>query len=123
MSAGGDLIRQAYDNFAQGNVPGVLDVLADDVTWDVPTIVPQGGSASGKEEVGQFFQRLGELYEGLNLDIHDLVDGDSRVAGVGVASGNLREGGGSVEYGFVHVFDVEGGKVTRFREYVDRAIG
>lgn len=122
MSAGGDLIRQAYDDFAQGNVPGVLDSLADDVTWNVPTLVPQGGSANGKEEVGGFFQRLGELYEGLNLDIQDLVDGDNRVAGVGVASGNLREGG-PVEYGFVHVFDVEGGKVTRFREYVDRTVG
>ena len=121
MSAGGDLIRQAYDDFAQGNVPGVLDVLADDVTWDVPTLVPQGGSASGKEEVGAFFQRLGELYEGLNLDIHDIADGDDRVVGIGTARGDLREGG-SVEYGFAHVFDVEGGKVTRFREYVDRSV-
>ena len=122
MSAGGDLIRQAYDSFASGDVPAVLDVIADDATWDVPEIVPQGGSFSGKDEIGGFFQRLGELYESLELDHADLVDGDSRVAGVGTARGNLREGG-SVEYGYVHVFDVEGGKVTRFREYVDRAAG
>jgi uncharacterized protein len=122
MSAGGDLIRKAYDDFAQGNVEGVLGILADDVTWDVPELVPQGGSASGRDEVGQFFQRLGELYEDLNLDITDLADGDDRVVGVGSARGQLREGG-SVEYGFVHVFDVEGGQVTRFREYVDRAVG
>jgi uncharacterized protein len=123
MSAGGDVIRQAYDDFTSGNVQGVIDVLADDVTWTVPELVPQGGSANGKQEVGAFFEKLGGLYEGLNLDIQDLVDGDNRVAGVGVASGNLREGGDSVEYGFVHVFDVEGGKVTRFREYVDRKVG
>lgn len=122
MSAGGDLIRQAYDAFAQGDIPGVLDVLADDVTWDVTELVPQGGSFQGKEAVGGFFQRLGELYEELGLDIHDLVDGDNRVAGVGTASGKLREGG-PVEYGFVHVFDVDGGKVARFREYVDRSVG
>jgi ketosteroid isomerase-like protein len=50
------------------------------------------------------------------------VDGDERVAGVGVARGTLREGG-SIEYGFVHVFDVSDGTVTRFREYVDRSVG
>lgn len=122
MSADGDVIRQAYEGFARGDVQAVLDVLADDVSWTVPELVPQGGSATNKEEVGAFFQRLGELYEGLELDIHDLVDGDDRVAGVGVARGNLREGG-SVEYGFVHVFDVSDGTVTRFREYVDRKVG
>ena len=122
MSAGGDLIRQAYDSFAQGDVPAVLGVMSDDVTWNVPELVPQGGSANGKDEVGAFFQRLGELYEGLNLDIQDLVDGDNRVVGVGIARGDLREGG-SVEYGFTHVFDVEGGQVVRFREYVDSSVG
>jgi uncharacterized protein len=122
MSAGGDLISQAYGSFARGDVPAVIDILADDVSWTVPEIVPQGGSFDGKQQVGGFFERLGSLYEELNLDIHDLVDGDTRVAGVGVASGRLREGG-AVEYGFVHVFDVDGGKVTRFREYVDQAIG
>jgi uncharacterized protein len=122
MSAGGDVIRQAYDAFGRGDIPGVLDVLADDVTWEVPTLVPQGGSANGKEEVGGFFQRIGELYEEFGIDIQDLADGDDRVVGVGVGRGQLREGG-SVEYGFAHVFDVEGGKVTRFREYVDRNVG
>jgi uncharacterized protein len=122
MSAGGDLIRQAYDSFAQGNVQGVLDVLADDVTWNVPELVPQGGTANGKEEVGGFFQRLGDLYEEFGIEVTDLADGDDRVVGIGTARGTLRERG-SIEYGFAHVFDVEGGKVTRFREYVDRNAG
>ena len=122
MSAGGDLIRQAYDGFARGDIPAVLDVMADDVSWSVPDLVPQGGTASGKEEVGAFFQRIGELYEDFGIEIHDLADGDDRVVGVGTGRGTLREGG-AVEYGFAHVFDVEGGKVVRFREYVDRNAG
>ena len=120
--SGGDVIKQAYEAFARTDIPAVLDTMAADVQWDVPELLPQGGSFSGREDVGRFFQRLGETYEELSLDIHDLIDGDERVAGVGVASGTLH-GGDRVEYGFVHVFDVSDGKVTRFREYIDRSVG
>lgn len=120
--SGGDVIRQAYDAFARTDIPGVLEVMADDVQWDVPELLPQGGSFSGREDVGRFFQRLGETYEELEIDIHDLIDGDERVAGVGVGRGKLH-GAGQIEYGFVHVFDVSDGKVTRFREYADRSVG
>ena len=120
--AGGDLVRQAYEAFARSDIPAVLEVLADDVQWDVPELLPQGGSFSGKEDVGRFFQRLGETYDDLSIDIHDLIDGDERVAGVGTGSGKLHDGK-DIEYGFVHVFDVSDGKVTRFREYADRSVG
>ena len=120
--SGGDVVRQAYEAFERADIPAVLEVMADDVQWDVPELLPQGGSFSGREDVGRFFQRLGETYDGLSIDIHDLIDGDERVAGVGVASGNLHSGD-RIEYGFVHVFDVSDGKVTRFREYADRSVG
>jgi ketosteroid isomerase-like protein len=40
------------------------------------------------------------------------------VVGVLTGSGSLRAGG-VARYGGVHVFTVEGGKIKRFREYVD----
>ena len=120
--SGGDVVRQAYEAFEQQDIPGLLGALADDVRWDVPELLPQGGSFNGRDDVGTFFQRLGETYDDLSIDIHDLIDGDERVAGVGVAKGKLHDGN-DVEYGFVHVFDVSDGKVTRFREYADRTVG
>ena len=119
--SGGDVIRQAYDAFGRSDIPGVLELLADDVQWDVPDLLPQGGSFSGREDVGRFFQRLGETYDELDIDIHDLIEGDKRVAGVGVGRGRLHDGKG-IEYGFVHVFDLSDEKVTRFREYADRSL-
>jgi ketosteroid isomerase-like protein len=119
--SGGDVVRQAYDAFARTDIPALLDAMSDDVQLDVPDLLPQGMSARGKEEVGLFFQRLGETYEELPVDVEELIDGDERVAGVGVASGTLH-GGDRVEYGFVHVFELTGGKVTRFREYADRSV-
>ncbi|HEX8744857.1 MAG TPA: nuclear transport factor 2 family protein [Thermoleophilaceae bacterium] len=121
MASGADVIREAYDAFARGDIPGVLELVSDDVEWTVAEVLVQGGSWQGRDGAGQFFQGLGEKYEELSVDIHDLVDGGDRVVGVGVGRGKRRDGG-PVEYGFAHVFTVSEGKVTRFREYADRAV-
>lgn len=121
MASGADVVREAYDAFGRGDIPAVLERVADDVQWDVAEVLVQGGSWSGRDGVGQFFQQLGEKYEELSIDIHDLVDGGDQVVGIGVGRGK-RRGGGDAEYGFAHAFTVGDGKVTRFREYADRAV-
>ena len=121
MASGSDVVRQAYDAFGRGDIPAVLELIADDADWTVAEVLVQGGSWRGRDGVGQFFQGLGEKYEELTVDVHDLVDGGDHVVGVGVGRGT-RRGGGPAEYGFAHVFTVRDGKVTRFREYADRAV-
>ena len=121
MASGADVVREAYDAFGRGDIPGVLERVADDVQWDVAEVLVQGGSWRGRDGVGEFFQQLGEKYEELSVDVSELVDGGDHVVGVGVGRGR-RRGGGDVEYGFAHVFTVGDGKVTRFREYADRAV-
>ena len=121
MASGADVVREAYDAFGRGDIPAVLELVADDAQWDVAEVLVQGGSWSGRDGVGQFFQQLGEKYEELSIDISDLIDGGDQVVGLGVGRGK-RRGGGDVEYGFAHVFTVGDGKITRFREYADRAV-
>ena len=41
-----------------GDIPTVIGLLADDVTWNVPTALP-GGKFAGRDGVGQFFQGIG----------------------------------------------------------------
>ena len=119
MAGNADVIQGAYDAFAKGDVPAVIDTMDDEVTWDVASVLPQGGSFQGKDGVGEFFQGLGESWEELNINLDDLIDGGDNVVGVGRAEGRLRDGGTTAGYGFAHVFTLEGGKVTRFREYAD----
>jgi ketosteroid isomerase-like protein len=121
MASGAEVVQEAYEAFGRGDIPAVLELVADDVKWDVAEVLVQGGSWRGREGAGQFFQGLGELYEGLSVDITDLIDGGDQVVGVGVGRGK-RRGGDDAEYGFTHVFTVQDGKVTRFREYADRAV-
>ena len=37
-----ELIQRAYDAFARGYIPEVMSVLADDIEWHVPAVLPQG---------------------------------------------------------------------------------
>jgi ketosteroid isomerase-like protein len=110
-----ELVRGAYDAFARGDVPGVLAVLADDVAWTVPRPLPQAVDAHGHDEVGRFFERLGGIWEGLDLELDDFVAAGDRVCVIGRGSGKVdgREAG----YGFVHCWTLADGRAVRFDEY------
>jgi ketosteroid isomerase-like protein len=110
-----DLIRSAYEAFSRGDVPGVLAILSDDVEWTVPPPLPQAAEAHGPDEVGRFFERLGGIWEGLNLELDDFVASGNRVCVIGRGSG--RVDGQEASYGFVHAWTVEGDRAVRFDEY------
>src|SRR5580698_10008087 len=60
--------KEGYAAFGRGDVPAILELLADDIEWiepGPPDLLPAAGTYRGKEEVGRFFATIGE-----NLDIH-----------------------------------------------------
>jgi ketosteroid isomerase-like protein len=119
MAEGRQVVEQAYEAFGRGDIPAVLGVLAEDVEWSVPEVVPHGGRFRGRDDVGRFFQGIGEKWEpGFSVDAQEWLEGGDEVSTIGRAEGTL-QGGGPAGYGFVHVFTVRGGEVVRFREYVD----
>lgn len=55
-------VQSIYQCFVQGDVPGILARLADDVSFfngSDPAVAPFGGEFKGKDGVLQFFQNLG----------------------------------------------------------------
>jgi uncharacterized protein len=120
MAEGAQVVQQAYEAFGRGDIPGVLGILADDVDWSVSEAIPHGGRFQGRDEVGRFFEGIGEKWEdGFSVEVDETVDGGDQVVTLGRARGTLRDGRGDASYGFAHVFTVRGGQVVRFREYVD----
>jgi ketosteroid isomerase-like protein len=114
-----DLVNGAYTAFAKGDIPGLLDSLADDVDWSSPATLPQGGDFTGKDGALLFFQGVGAAWDSLDIEVEGIGDaGDDLVLAVVRGSGT-RAGGGLAEYGAAHAFTVRDGKITRFREFVD----
>ena len=117
-----EVVRGAYDAFGRGDVGAIIEMVDDSVQWSSPVMLPQGGDFSGKGGVQRFFEGLGGAWEKLVVDVEGLGGiGDGVVVAVVQASGSLRAGG-SGKYAAAHVFTVEDGKITRFREFVDRTV-
>ena len=113
------VVRQAYDAFGRGDIPGLLALLDDSVEWSSPKTLPHGGDFRGPSGVGSFFAGIGANWTSLVVNVESVGDlGNDTVVGVVRADGT-RSGGGDDGYGAVHVFTVGDGKITRFREYTD----
>ncbi|MGH3693740.1 MAG: nuclear transport factor 2 family protein [Pseudonocardiaceae bacterium] len=119
MGAGTELIKQTYEAFGRGDIPAVLDNVAEDVEWSAPGTLPQGGYFHGKSGVAEFFQGIGGAWQSLGLDVEVVSEaGGELVVGIVRGDGTLYDGTEN-SYGAVHVFTVRAGKIARFREYTD----
>jgi ketosteroid isomerase-like protein len=119
MNSNADVVRQAYDAFASGDIPGLLELLDERVAWSAPATLPQGGAFHGKDGALRFFQGVGAAWETLKVDAEAIgALGPDLVVAVVHGAGVLR-GAGHGEYGAVHVFTLKDGKITQFREFVD----
>jgi ketosteroid isomerase-like protein len=111
------LIRRGYDAFAVGDIPTVLQVFADDITWHVPGRSPLSGDYKGHEGVLDFFGRCQELSGGTLRVVPDtiLADGIGRVVALTTVSA-VRHGRpwASPE---VHVWQVVNGRAAGFVEF------
>ena len=81
------IAQQMYADFGQGNVPGILNVLSDDVTMDTPgpSSIPWAGIRNGKAGAMEFFQQVGSstVYE--KFEPQAFIEEGDKVVALGVA--------------------------------------
>jgi ketosteroid isomerase-like protein len=111
-----DIIRKAYQCFADRNIPAVFAAFDAGITWHVPGHSPLSGEYNGHEQVGGFFQRTMELSGGaFSIDVHNvLADGDLVVV---LTTVNAQRNGVAASFSEVHVWQLRNGKAIQFREY------
>jgi ketosteroid isomerase-like protein len=124
-----ETVQEIYAAFGRGDVPAILDRLADDVRWEH---WPDGSGAqrhgvpwlaerTGREEVGGFFAGLAAL------DIHTFAPraflaGDGMVAAVIDLDATVVATGERFRDVEVHLWTFGAdGRVTEFRHVVDTA--
>jgi ketosteroid isomerase-like protein len=117
-------VREAYSSFQNGDIDGVLRVLADDVEWITPgppELMPVAGKRRGRQEVAEFFSTLNEQEDVESFEIQEYIAQGDKVVALIKYRGRVKATGRTVEADLVHVFTFDRGKVKRFREYFDTA--
>ena len=110
------IIRKAYDDFAKGDIPAVLETFDASITWHVPGHSPLSGDYKGHNEVVGFFKHTMELSGGVfGIEVnHVLAEDDVVVALVTVKA---ERNGQSAAFPEVHVWRLANAKATEFREF------
>ena len=111
-----DIIRKAYQCFADRDIPAVFAAFDAAITWHVPGHSPLSGDYKGHDQIGGFFQRTMELSGGaFSIVVHDvLADGDLVVV---LSTVNAQRNGVAASFPEVHVWRLLNGKAIQFREY------
>jgi hypothetical protein len=114
------IVQQAYTNFKTGDIPGLLDLLSDEVTWELPEI--EGVAITGKRDgVKEFFATLARDQEVVEFEPREFVAQGDRVVSLGDYKWRVKDTDREFASDFAHVFTIRDGKVTGFREYFDSA--
>lgn len=119
------VVQDAYAAFKQGDVPGILDKLTDDVDWHAVigtgAHVPFSGPRKGKAAVGEFFKQVGESETFEEFDPREYVAQGDKVVALGHYRALTKATGKRFESDFVMVFTFRNGKIGQFREFTDSA--
>ena len=110
-----ELLRRGYDAFDAGDIETVLGLFAEDIQWQISGRSPISGIYKGREEVAGFFEKLGELSGGtFRLEVQDVLANEGR--GVVLTKELGERDGRTMDVDSVHVWTIEDGKLTEFRD-------
>lgn len=122
MSTNVDVVRQLYLSFAHSDVEGARALLDDDVQWLQCAGFPGGGHHRGADLVLQrVFGNLRSQWIEFSATVDEYLDAGDCVVTVGSYAGRHTVTGTAMTAVFAHIFDVENGRITRFRQYADTA--
>jgi ketosteroid isomerase-like protein len=113
-----------YDAFGRGDIPFILDQLAEDVAWDQDAPgygLPVYEPGTGRAHAAKFFEALQGL-EFLRFAPSNFLVGGNQVAVPVDLEVKVKATGRPVSALEIHLwtFDDETGKITRFFHAVDR---
>ena len=118
-----DTVREMYAAFGRGDVPAILEKMADDVEWEYvkyPTNVPWLQQVRGKEGVMRFFEAL-QLMDFHRFEPTEILEGNNVVVALIQLETTVKATGRKIvetDEGHIWRFNNEG-KVQSFAHRVD----
>lgn len=117
-------VQDVFQRFGRGDVPAIMEMLADDVIIDFygPSVVPYAGHWAGKDKARRFFETVLANVEIHQFDPLEFIAERDKVVVFGHLRLTAKPTGGSIESDFVHVITVKDGKWTHFRDFMNSVV-
>jgi uncharacterized protein len=110
------IVRKAYEDFAKGDIPAVLEAFDPSITWHVPGRSPISGDYNGRDEIVGLFKHTMELCGGIfAIAVHHVLAEENLV--VALVTVKAERNSRSAAFPEVHVWHIANGKITKFREF------
>lgn len=120
-----NLAQQGYAAFGRGDIPAVLELIAEDIDWKAEaqtSDVPWNIHAKNKEDMVRFFQALGDGLEFQTFNPYNFVHSGNQVVCQVEIVGKYRNSGKVLSTTEVHWWTFnEQNKLANFRVYQDTA--
>ena len=116
------IVRTVYEGFAAGDMAMATARFAEDVEWREADGHPyaEGNPYVGADDViGGVFARFGQDWSGFAAVPELFVSEGDDVVVLGRYAGSYTPTGGSVDAPFAHVWTVEDGEITSYRQFTD----
>jgi ketosteroid isomerase-like protein len=117
-----ELVRRTVERFQAGDRVSWRSTIAEDVVWD-----PSGDETGlfdtyhGHAGLEAFFTQWLGTWEDYSLEHTEIIDADDSVVVVFRQRGRGKGSGVEVDREFYGLYDVRGGKITRYRQFATRA--
>jgi uncharacterized protein len=102
--------REGFERFVQGDLPALLDLFADDASWEVPGSMALSGTHRGRDAIIAFLRGTAELTAGTyRVELLWTVADDDHLAAVYRARGG-RPDGRALDIEQALLVELEGGR-------------
>ncbi len=120
-----ELVKQAYANFATGNVPGVLAIFDPAIEWleskGMPFVTGDGVFTGPEAIVANVFMQLPVHFDGFKIVITDTFGAEDKVVMTGYYEGTNKATGNHFKANVAHVWTIRNGKLVHFFQAADTA--
>lgn len=118
------IVQEGYRLFLSGDIENLMPHYSEDVEYIVPgpsDLSPIAGRYVGKEQVKQFYSKVGATFEFSEFQPQEMIAQGDKVIVLGHYRGKTRSSGQPLNIQWIHVFQLRDGKVNRFQIYEDTA--
>jgi len=119
------VVKDAYAAFGRGDVAAIVNLCDESVEWHgvvgTEGVLPQSGVRHGKPAVAEFFKQVSDSTDFLTFEPQEFVAQGDRVVVIGRYSARMKPSGQQYASGWVMLFTVRNGMITKFAGYSDSA--